>query len=138
MAVKFKKYTSTQSDLTLLGTVNETVGIGGSYKLSSRRNLLDTSKRVALVLTNKKGESDVVVCSQPLSQMIRNKQITMSEIGALQVSEQELTNPKTGEKELGNVIVLPGDGTDETKVTVTAQSVKQSAKQISLADLVAF
>ena len=138
MAVKFKKYTSTQADLTLLGTVNETVGIGGSYKLSSRRNLMDVSKRVTLVLLNKKGESDIVVCSKPLSQMVRNKQITMSEIGALQISEQELTNPVTGEKETGNVVVLPGDGTDETKVTVTAQSVKQSAKTISLADLVAF
>lgn len=115
MALNFKNYE--RAERTELGTVAELIGKGGKIKLSPR-NFADDSKRVAVVLEQANGSSDMVICSAELSKRLRSKEITLSNLIGFTVTEQLSVSG-----EMINVITMPTGGTmieiniDEVKAT---------------------
>ena len=100
MAIKLEKYQGGESTLISHGTVVETTGVDGSISFI-RKNFNNPDKRVALLLKNKKGESRIISCSEPLSKEIRSGKITVSEIFGLEIIETEegvmfVSMPATG------------------------------------------
>jgi hypothetical protein len=100
MALEFKKYEGGSSTLTNLGTVKSIAGKGGKIAFI-RSNFNNLDKRVAILITNGNGDSDIVACSQQLSDALRNKQITIAELAGLSIVENEeganfITMPATG------------------------------------------
>jgi len=134
MGLNFKVYARTERKE--LGTILELVGKGGTVAPIAK-NLRDESKRVTLVLTNKKGESDTVVLSTAVSKLFRSKEIKLSQVIGLTVIEQELPNG-----EIMNVVVMPSrEGTTLThfavdKMKVTSFDVEER-EAVSLEDLIA-
>lgn len=158
--LQFKKRTEIEG-LESLGTVAETVGVGGSYQLASAKNFRGTEKengkltRVTINLFNKKGEVVSVNCSDALSKdlrasknadELREKIETLGTypIIAIPMIDQETDEPildeETGEPIIMNIISYPG-GSDmsSTSVNVTAKMLKAEApaRTISFEDLVA-
>lgn len=104
MAIAFKKYEKKESALTELGTLKSLAGKGGKITFL-RKNFANKSKRVALVVTQKDGKSAIIPCSQQVSDLIRNKEITINQLAGLQVVE--------GSNEAGDTthfVVLPQGG----------------------------
>lgn len=66
--IKFAVYES--STLEDLGTVAQVVGKKGTLAFINKN--LASTKRVAVVLKNVKGESTVITCSAPVSTSVRN------------------------------------------------------------------
>lgn len=102
MALNFKKYES--ANKTVLGTVASLVGKGGKLTFIPK-NLADDSKQVVVILTLADGTSDSVVASKELSKRIRAKEIKLSQIATLNVTEEI---SKAGE--IINVINMPSTG----------------------------
>ena len=102
MALQFKKYES--ANKTVLGTVASLVGKGGKLTFIPR-NLADESKQVVVILTLADGTSDSVVASKELSKRIRSKEVKLSQIANLNVTEEI---SKAGE--IINVINMPSTG----------------------------
>ena len=110
------------------GTVNQQAGVGGSFRPASLKNFKDDSKRVAIIVKNAKGESGVVACSSAVSAGLRNKSITLSQLGNLHILENE---------EGKRFISLSSGTMPEVKVTsVKEEEVKLTTN--SLKDLIAF
>ena len=112
MAIAFKKFKRDASQIKELGTVKSLAGKGGKVKFL-RKNFKNKAKSVALILERKDGASAVIPCSVPLSAMLRDSEITMSQLIGLQVIEfphKDKIDEKTGEPVLVNVIALPQDG----------------------------
>lgn len=130
--VKFENYQ--REDRVELGTVAQLVGKGGKIKFI-KKNLADTTKRVAVILENKAGGSALVLCSESVSNGVRNKEITLAHLMGFQVTEQ-LT--KTGESI--NVITMPNGGTALIEVAVDSVKVAEFEPSAELApeDLIAF
>ena len=100
----FKKYEKTESNLTELGTLKSLAGKGGKIAFL-RKNFVDKTKRVALVVTKKDGTSTVIPCSKQVSDLVRNEEITINQLAGLQVVEGE-----NKEGETTHFIVLPQGG----------------------------
>ena len=88
MALEFKKYEGGSSELTSEGTVLGIIGKKGNIGIIPK-NFKDTSKRVALILTNSRGESTVVACSKAVSEGLRNKSITMNHVAGFEILTNE-------------------------------------------------
>jgi hypothetical protein len=92
MALELKKYEGGSSELTSLGTVVETTGVKGSIK-TLRKNFQDTSKRVAVIIANAKGESTVVSCSAALSVELRAGRIVADDLFGYEIVEGDAGIP---------------------------------------------
>ena len=118
MAIKFEMYQGTTGELTELGTVKALAGKKGKLSFI-RKNFNDATKRVAVVLTNAKGESAMVTCSKQVSDALRNKQMNIAQLVGCTVLENEdgvsfISMPSTGG--------LQTFDTDTIKVTATPVS----------------
>lgn len=71
MAILLKKYVPEAGTLTENGTIMSIVGKGGTAKFVPK-NFNDATKRVVVVIKNKKGESAVLSCSAQVSSHLRN------------------------------------------------------------------
>lgn len=110
MALNFKNYE--RAERVELGTVAELIGKGGKLKLIPR-NFADETKRVVVILEQASGASDTVLCSPELSKRLRSKEITLSNLIGLSVTEQLST---TGE--VINVITMPNNGANLIEVNI--------------------
>jgi hypothetical protein len=101
MAVEFKKFTRDENgSLNDLGTLKEIAGKKGKIALI-RKNFNDPSKRVAVLVTNAKGESAVIACSAQVSKALRDKQMNIAQLAGLSVVENDeghnfVSMPATG------------------------------------------
>jgi len=102
MALNFKKYESATK--TILGTVASIVGEGGTLQLIPR-NLADDTKQVVVILKLKDNTSVAVVASKELSKRIRSKEIKLSQLATLNITEEI-----SREGEIINVINMPATG----------------------------
>ena len=102
MALQFKKYES--ANKTVLGTVASLAGQGGKLTFIPR-NLADETKQVVVILTLKDGTSCSIVASKELSKRIRAKEIKLSQIATLNVTEEISLGG-----EIINVINMPATG----------------------------
>lgn len=131
MALNFKNYE--RAERTELGTVAELIGKGGKIKLSPR-NFADDSKRVAVILEQANGSSDMVICSAELSKRLRSKEITLSQLVGFTITEQLST---TGE--MINVITLPtGGGMIEVSIDDVKATAYEPVSTFNAEELVAF
>lgn len=131
MALNFKNYE--RAERTELGTVAELIGKGGKIKLSPR-NFADDSKRVAVILEQANGASDMVICSAELSKRLRSKEITLSQLVGFTITEQLST---TGE--MINVITLPtGGGMIEVSIDDVKATAYEPVSTFNAEELVAF
>lgn len=132
MALNFKNYE--RAERTELGTVAELIGKGGKIKLSPR-NFADETKRVAVILEQSNGDSDMVICSAELSKRLRSKEITLSQLVGFTVTEQ-----LSASGEVINVITMPSNSAG--MIVVNVDDVKQTAYEpvttFNAEELVAF
>jgi len=85
--LEFKKYEATAS-LTDLGTVAQNKGNKGTVQLIGK-NLQNAAKRVAVIITNAKGESATVSCSKAVSDALRAKTLAVGQLMGLHILENE-------------------------------------------------
>ena len=131
MALNFKNYE--RAERTELGTVAELIGKGGKIKLSPR-NFADEAKRVAVILEQANGASDMVICSAELSKRLRSKEVTLSQLVGFTVTEQLST---TGE--MINVITMPtGGGLIEVNIDDVKATAYEPVATFNPEELVAF
>ena len=131
MALNFKNYE--RAERTELGTVAELIGKGGKIKLSPR-NFADEAKRVAVILEQANGASDMVICSAELSKRLRSKEVTLSQLVGFTVTEQLST---TGE--MINVITMPtGGGLIEVNIDDVKATAYEPIATFNPEELVAF
>lgn len=88
--IKFGKYEGAngQVELTEVGTLKEVIGSKGKLAFI-RKNFNDPAKRIALLLTNKAGETAVVSCSKQVSEAIRKQEIKLSQLLGFKVIENK-------------------------------------------------
>jgi len=84
----FKKFVRSESTLEDLGTVKENAGKKGSIAFIPS-NFTDSSKRVALVITNAAGQSAVVPCSEKVSKALRAKEMNVKQLAGLSILKNE-------------------------------------------------
>ena len=132
MALEFAVYERTQTATAVsLGTVGEIAGKGAELNFIPS-NLANADKRVMVVINKADGTSATVVCSKPVSEGIRSKEITLGHLKGFEIREHIAT---TGE--LYNQIDMPNSNlglikfnlddikTAEYKVSgLTEQSIK--------------
>jgi hypothetical protein len=94
MALQFKMYERTGTEIETIGTVATTIGKGGSLRFVP--GTFTSGKRIAIILQNKKGESTVIACSKRVSESLKNalnegtsKKDMLSAISKLEISEDE-------------------------------------------------
>ena len=125
--IEFKKYEGGTAELTDLGTVKSVAGKGGKMALI-RKNWNDTTKRVALLITRKDGQSAVVPCSKQVSDALRAKKLTAAQLAGLTIVETEVDGearqfvsiPATGA-----IHELSLDNVKTEEVELTAQSMEE-------------
>ena|SRR5690349_4380988 len=101
MAIEFKKFArGEESSLNDLGTVKAIAGKGGKVGFI-RKNYNDATKRIALLITNKEGESAVVPCSEQVSKLVRANKLKLNQLLGLTVLENE---------EGRNFVSMPANG----------------------------
>ena len=88
MAFKLTAYQRQSAELTDNGTIANLIGKNGSIAFI-RKNLNDPNKRVALLLTDSKGNSGIVSCSEQVSKAIRNKEMNIHQLAGLSLLENE-------------------------------------------------
>lgn len=94
MALEFAVYERTQTaTATSLGTVSEIAGKGAELSFIPT-NLANADKRVMVVINKADGTSATVVCSKPVSDGIRSKEITLGNLKGFEIREHIAT---TGE-----------------------------------------
>lgn len=93
MALQFKKYESTATELETLGTVASQIP-GGSLKFVP--GTFTSGKRVAIILLDKNGDSTVVACSSRVSTTLHNalkngasKKEMLAAVSNLEISEDK-------------------------------------------------
>lgn len=129
MALQFKKYEGTSTELETIGTVASTIK-GGTLKFVP--GTFQSGKRIAIILLNKAGDSTVIACSKRVSQGLRDalangveKKSMLSAISNLEISEDEQGR---------NFIIAPqGSGGEEEFKVVDLQKVS-----VTYDELVAF
>lgn len=126
MAVEFKKFTQSDSTLEDLGTVKSIVGAGGKIAVI-RKNWEDKAKRVAILLTNKKGNSAVIPCSTQVSNALRSGKMKIAQLISLSVVEAEAED---GSKR--NFISMPATGAIKE---VAIDSIKEEKFETEVAEL---
>lgn len=84
--VEFKKYEGSTTEMTDLGTVKDLIGKGGNLTLR-QKNFNDNSKRVVIFAEKKDGTSAVISCSKQVSDALRAKKLTISQLAGLSVLE---------------------------------------------------
>jgi hypothetical protein len=117
-------------NLPSFGIIAKLLGVGGSIRPSGVGNLTNADKRVSLILTKANGEWQQVVASEPVSRMIREKSISMTDIASFELVEG---NSQLGEK--FPLVVMPmgvGEG-----LKITDEIVKAQPKAINIDDLIA-
>lgn len=67
-----------------IGTIGQLIGKGGKIKLI-KSNLVNTEKRVVLILVRADGQEAMVICSKGLSALIRAKAQKVSQMRPLMV-----------------------------------------------------
>ena len=107
--LKLRKYVRSTTALKSIGTVSEFVGAGGSFVPSSERNFRDETKRVSILLSDKDGNTDLINCAKNVSDDLRSKKLTFSNLGSFPIYEIPqvdvngdpvmMINPETGEEE---------------------------------------
>ncbi len=119
MPLVLKKYEgSGDFNYVSLGTVVETTGVKGSIK-TIRKNFHDTSKRVAVILKDAKGNSEVVACSKPLSAELRAGRMLAEDLFGFEIIQDD---------EGRTFISMPSEGaTQEFKASEYKAKVKPSA-----------
>lgn len=122
MAIKFQEYNRT--DLVNLGTVATNAGKDGAITLIDK-NFKNPNKKVALVIKLADGRSAVVACSTAVSQKLRDKEITLSQVQGFPILETtwDSINEETGktEKVTGNFVSMPtGSQMEDFKITEEA------------------
>lgn len=72
MAIKLKVWEKSESttETVVVGTVNSIAGKGGYYELTSERNFLGKSL-VSIKVVDKKGASELLICSDDISKDLR-------------------------------------------------------------------
>jgi len=100
MAFKLQAYARQSAELTDNGTIANLIGKNGSIAFI-RKNLNDPNKRVALLLTDSKGNSGIVSCSEQVSKAIRSKEMNVHQLAGLSLLENEngvtfVSMPSTG------------------------------------------
>jgi hypothetical protein len=94
MALEFAVYERTQTATAIsLGTVSEIAGAKAELSFIPS-NLANADKRVMVVINKADGTSATVVCSKPVSDGIRSKEITIGNLKGFEVREHVAT---TGE-----------------------------------------
>ena len=115
MPIAFKKFERDTTEVNELGTVKSLAGKGGSVSFL-RKNFKDKSKSVALILERKDKTSAVIPLSKPLSQMVRDEEITMKQLVGLTVIEfphRDKVDAK-GKPVLVHCVALPQGGGKQT------------------------
>ena len=132
MALNFKNYE--RAERVELGTVAELIGKGGKLKLIPR-NFADDTKRVVVILEQSNGASDSVLCSPELSKRLRSKELSLSQLVALSVTEQISA---TGE--VINVITMPNGGGNLIEVNIddVTATAYQPVVNFNAEELIAF
>jgi len=97
MSVIFKEFTQAN----VIGSVAAVIGIGGSIDYTLE-NLHNPAVRVQLILTNAVGLKSTIVCSPKVSELLRKKEIKLSNLVTFPVSEQTALSGETI-----NVIGMP-------------------------------
>ena len=129
MALEFKLYERTER--TELGTVAELTGVGGKIALSPP-NFINHDKRVVIVMKKANGTSAQVVCSSNVSNGLRAKEITLSQVQGFPVVEQ-ITN----DGEIINIVTMPSGGS-LVEFNVTGEVAEYKAPVFDPSELVAF
>ena len=129
MALEFKLYERTER--TELGTVAELTGVGGKIALSPP-NFINHDKRVVIVMKKANGTSAQVVCSSNVSNGLRAKEITLSQVQGFPVVEQ-ITN----DGEIINIVTMPSGGA-LVEFNVTGEVAEYKAPVFDPSELVAF
>lgn len=135
MAFNFKVFERTER--TELGTIASIVGAKGTVA-PIPSNLKDATKRVVLVLTNAKGQSDTCILSSKLSRLFRSKEVSLSQLVKMIVVEQP-----NAAGELMNLVVMPSrEGSTLQHIAIAsldknASFESESVEQVSLEELIA-
>lgn len=88
MATNFKVREAQQvANGTVLGTVESVGGPGAKYGFRDT-NLANNDKRVVLTIKRADGTEDDFTCSAPVSEGIRNKEITLAHLKGFEIKEQ--------------------------------------------------
>ena len=132
--IKFKVYEGGTAELTDLGTVKELAGKGGKMALI-RKNWNDATKRVALLITRKDGQSAIVPCSKQVSDALRNKKIRASQLAGLNIVETEVE--VDGKMELRQFVSMPANGAVHEIALDTVKTAEVELTAQSLEDLIA-
>lgn len=88
MALNFKVRDAQQTvNATSLGTVINAIGKGGSIDFIPS-NLIATDRRLVVILRKSDGSEEQVVCSQPVSDGFRSKEISLNQLMGFEIKEQ--------------------------------------------------
>lgn len=130
MAVVFETFKRDEnSTLTEQGTLKSLVGKGGKIALI-RKNWNNPEKRVAVLATNKKGESAVIACSEQVSKALREKSMTIAQLLGLTVVENA---------EGHNFISMPATGAvQEFAVDTVKETAYETKEQFLPEEIIAF
>ncbi len=104
--VQFAKYEA-KDNWDSLGTVKAIVGKGGKIGFM-KRNFSNPEKNVAIVLTNKKGESTVISLHKDLSKLVRAGKVTIPNLLGFDVIESK--EILEGREDFTRMVVLPTSG----------------------------
>jgi len=105
MALNFKvREAQSAVNATVLGTVASVIGEGGSIDFIPS-NLINTEKRLFLILKKADGTSDNVICSQAVSDGFRSKEISLNQLLGFDIKEQV-----SSAGELYNQVSMPNSG----------------------------
>lgn len=104
MAVVFGTFAGSETKLQEQGTLRAIAGKSGKIALM-RKNFADNTKRVAVLITNKAGQTAVVACSKQVSDALRAQKLTIAQLAELTVVSNE---------EGHNFIAMPATGAIQT------------------------
>lgn len=85
MLPEFKVYQGAQTSLTQVGTAIQLAGKNGTIGFIPS-NFNDASKQIAVVIKRADGTSTQVTCSKRVTEMLRNKQVTIRDIANYQIT----------------------------------------------------
>lgn len=127
--IKWEAYTPTEREI--IGTLAEVAGKGTGINFV-KENFLNPAKRLMLVLKKSDGTSTSITCSPKVGELVRSKEITMSQLAGFPVCEQV-----TQDGELFAQIQMPsGQGLISANVINEVQ--EYEVENVELNDLVAF
>jgi hypothetical protein len=126
MLPEFKVYQGAQNSLTQVGTAIQLAGKNGKIGFIPS-NFNDVTKQIAVVIKRADGTSTQVTCSKRVTEMLRNKQVTIRDI-----ANYEITAASNG----GFYISAPG-GLQEFNAD-SLVSAKPAANSFIPQELIAF